>query len=219
MGNSGGRLQAQPLSPFQQVALVLLRTLIGWHFLYEGYYKLVVPGWSQDGAPIGAWSSAGYLKGATGPLARVFQRLLDAGWIGWIDNSVKIGLVLVGASLILGLFTRVGAIGALLLLFLFYFVAIPLAGTQVPGSEGAYLIVNKTLIEAAAVCVLLAFNTQRIAGLDLLFANIRVNRASQRAAAERSNAEPGAPAVTATVRRETVRESQPSGGESAGQET
>jgi thiosulfate dehydrogenase [quinone] large subunit len=188
--------------------------------LYEGYYKLVVPGWSQDGAPIGAWSSAGYLKGATGPLARVLQRLVEAGWIGWIDNSVKVGLVLIGASLILGLFTRVGAAGALVLLALFYFVSIPLAGTQQPGSEGAYLIVNKTLIEAAAVCVLLTFNTQRIAGLDLLLARRRVDRASpSRAAEERSAATTGAPAVTASVRRETARESQSSGGESAGQET
>ncbi len=28
----------------QRFALVLLRTLIGWHFLYEGYTKLVFPG-------------------------------------------------------------------------------------------------------------------------------------------------------------------------------
>jgi thiosulfate dehydrogenase [quinone] large subunit len=207
------------LSPFQQVALVLLRTLIGWHFLYEGYYKLVVPGWSQDGAPIGAWSSAGYLKGASGPLARVFQRLVDAGWIGWIDNSVKIGLVLIGVSLILGLFTRLGAAGALLLLSLFYFVSIPLAGTQQPGSEGAYLIVNKTLIEAAAVCVLLAFNTQRIAGLDLLLARRRLDRGTRSSAAEESSTAATGAAVTASVRREPARESKPSGGESAGQET
>jgi hypothetical protein len=52
------------------------------------------------------------------------------------------------------------------LLLLFYIVAIPVAGTQVPGSEGAYLLVNKTLIEAAAVLVLLTFNTGEIAGLD-----------------------------------------------------
>ncbi|MBK5296788.1 MAG: DoxX subfamily, partial [Vicinamibacteria bacterium] len=25
----------------EAVALVLLRTVIGWHFLYEGYYKLI----------------------------------------------------------------------------------------------------------------------------------------------------------------------------------
>ena len=34
--------------------------------------------------------------------------------------------------------------------------------------EGTYLIVNKNLIEAAAVGVLFAFRTGRIAGLDAL---------------------------------------------------
>lgn len=158
------------LSNPQQVALIALRTLIGWHFLYEGYYKWMLPGWSADGTRLSAWTSAGYLKAATGPLAVLFQRLLDAGWTGWLDRGVKIGLVLIGVSLMLGLFTRLGCWGALLLLTLFYLLMVPLAGTQQPGSEGAYLLVNKTLIEAAAVAVLLLFNTGAIAGLDLLLA-------------------------------------------------
>jgi thiosulfate dehydrogenase [quinone] large subunit len=154
----------------QQIALIALRTLIGWHFLYEGYYKFALPGWSADGTRIGAWSSAGYLKAATGPLAAFFQRMLDAGWTVWLDRSVKISLVLIGLSLMLGLFTRLGCWGALLLLSLFYLLMIPLSGTQESGSEGAYLLVNKTLIEAAAVVVLLVSNTGAIAGLDWLFA-------------------------------------------------
>lgn len=154
----------------QQLALIVLRTLIGWHFLYEGYYKFALPGWSADGTRLSAWSSAGYLKAATGPLAVLFQRLVDAGWVVWLDRGVKISLVLIGLSLMLGLFTRLGCWGALLLLSLFYLLMVPLTGTQQPSSEGAYLIVNKTLIEAAAVTVLLVFNTGAIAGLDLLFA-------------------------------------------------
>lgn len=160
-----------PLLAVQQAALIVLRTLIGWHFLYEGYYKLRLPGWSADGAQLGAWTAAGYLKAASGPLAWLFQRMLDAGWTVWLDWSVKITLVLIGLSLMLGLFTRAGCWGALLLLSLFYLLMIPLAGTQQPGSEGSYLIVNKTLIEAAAVAALLAFNTGAVAGLDLLFAD------------------------------------------------
>ena len=38
--------------------------------------------------------------------------MIDAGWIGWIDKTVKIGLLLVGLSLILGLLTRAGLWGA-----------------------------------------------------------------------------------------------------------
>src|SRR5262245_42242442 len=154
----------------QQAALVILRTLIGWHFLYEGYYKLMLPAWSADGKPLPPWTSAGYLKAASGPLARVFQWMIDHGWIRWIDNTVKYSLLLIGLSLILGLFTRIGLWGAPFLLALFYLSAIPTAGSPQPGNEGTYLIVNKTLIEGAAVCVLLAFNTGAIAGLDILLA-------------------------------------------------
>src|SRR5262245_12509053 len=42
-------------------SLVLLRTLIGWHFAYEGYYKLVLPGWSRGGGLIAPFSAEGYL--------------------------------------------------------------------------------------------------------------------------------------------------------------
>lgn len=162
------------LSATQQTMLIALRTLIGWHFLYEGYYKLMLPAWSADGVPLGAWTSAGYLRAATGPVAGIFQRMVDAGWVGWMDMTVKIGLLAIGLSLMLGLFTRLGAWGALLLLALFYLLSIPLSGSQQPGSEGNYLIVNKTLIEGAAVGVLLAFRTEQIAGLDLLLARRRV---------------------------------------------
>ena len=169
-----------PYSSLQQVALVILRTLIGWHFLYEGYYKLMLPGWSSAGAPLTPWTSAGYLRASTGPLARILQRLIDAGWIGWIDNTVKICLLLIGLSLILGLFTRIGSWSALFFLTLFFLLMIPVAGTHQPGSEGAYLIVNKTLIEAAAVGVLLAFDTGAIAGLDLLLRRVAPTSARER---------------------------------------
>jgi thiosulfate dehydrogenase (quinone) large subunit len=187
------------LSPIQQLALVSLRTLIGWHFLYEGYYKLMLPAWSSEGVPLGAWTSAGYLKAASGPFARLFQHLVSAGWIGWIDNTVKIGLVLIGLSLILGLFTKAGCGGALFFLALFYLLSVPLAGVPQSGSEGTYLIVNKTLIEGVAVSVLLAFNTGAIAGLDLLLANRRRRRALEPggiAVPQDSAAGSGVPAVT-----------------------
>ena len=158
------------LSGAQQAALVILRTLIGWHFLYEGYYKLMLPAWSADGKPLSPWTSVGYLKAASGPLARVFQWMIDAGRIGWIDNTVKFSLLLIGLSLILGLLTRAGLWGALFFLALFYLLAIPTAGSPQPGNEGTYLIVNKTLIEGVAVCVLLVFNTGAVAGLDMLIA-------------------------------------------------
>jgi len=157
------------LTGFQQVALVLLRTLVGWHFLYEGLYKLWAPAWSREGVPLAHWSAAGYLRGAaSGPLADLFRWLGTSGLMPVIDRLMPIALVLVGLSLVLGLFTRLGAWGALGLLTIFYLSSIPTSGVHQAGAEGAYLLVNKNLVEAAAVLVLLGFDTGRIAGLDLL---------------------------------------------------
>jgi thiosulfate dehydrogenase [quinone] large subunit len=155
-------------SRLEAVALVLLRTLIGWHFLYEGYYKLVIPGWTRAGAPLSSWSASGYLKAATGPFAGVFHALGQSAAGGWVDHLVPVGLLLVGLSLLLGLFTQVGLWGALTFLTLFYVSAIPIDGVPRPGNEGTYLLVNKTLIEWSAVLALIACRTDRLAGLDLL---------------------------------------------------
>jgi thiosulfate dehydrogenase [quinone] large subunit len=157
-------------SRFESVALVTLRTLIGWHFLYEGYYKLLLPGWSRNGTPVPAWTASGYLKAASGPFAGAFQTLATSSMAHWVDAMVPIGLLLVGISLLLGLFTRLGIWGALAFLTLFYLSAIPTDGVPRPGNEGTYLIVSKNLVEWGAVLVLMACRTERLAGLDLLLA-------------------------------------------------
>jgi thiosulfate dehydrogenase [quinone] large subunit len=156
------------LSRGQQLSLALLRMLVGWHFLYEGYFKLWRPAWSRDGTPLPAWTSAGYLKAAGGPFADVFHRLADSAWLGAIDTVVAVTLFLAGLSLVLGLFTEVGGAAALGLLGMFYVSSIPTLGLPEAHSEGTYLFVNKNLIEAAAVLVLLVFEAGRIAGLDSL---------------------------------------------------
>lgn len=166
----------------EAVALILLRTLVGWHFLYEGLYKLALPGWSRAGAPLAEWSARAYLEGASGPLAPVFTALAGPALLPWVDRAVPILLVLVGLSLMLGLCTQAGAWGALGLLSVFYLASIPTAGVPQPSTEGAYLIVSKTLIEWAAVLLVLVCRTGELAGLDLL----RHRRAAVRNTAARS---------------------------------
>ena len=163
----------KPLSTFQQWALVLLRTAIGWHFLYEGFYKFSLPAWTADGQPIAAFSSGGFIRAATGPLGRLARATAEAGLLPWIDRLIVFGLLAVGFSLILGLLTRAGCIGGLVLLAMFYLTAIPMAGTPMTGAEGTYLVVNKTLIEALAVLALMSLDTGKIAGLDRLWADRR----------------------------------------------
>jgi thiosulfate dehydrogenase (quinone) large subunit len=155
-------------SGLQQFALVVLRTVVGWHFLWEGFVKLWWPSWSRDGWPLPHWTSAGYLRVATGPFADFFHALAESRWLPALDVLVAVLLLLAGLSLMLGLFTQSGATLALVLLAAFYVSAIPTRGVAEPGAEGSYLYVNKNLVEAAAVIVLLAFRTGRLAGLDLL---------------------------------------------------
>jgi thiosulfate dehydrogenase [quinone] large subunit len=167
----------------QQLALVLLRTLIGWHLAWEGFVRLLWPAWSRGGWPLPRWSAAGSLQSATGPLADSLRVLGESGWIGFFSVVFALTLVLTGLSLMLGLFTQTGATVALALLLSFWVSHIPRLGVMGPGAEGNYLYVSKDLVEAAAVFVVLLFRTGRIAGLDLLLAHRRRRKAREAEAA------------------------------------
>jgi thiosulfate dehydrogenase [quinone] large subunit len=162
----------------QEVALVVMRTLIGWHFLYEGFTKVWWPSWTRAGVPLGRWSSAGYLRASAGPFADFFKGFADASWLPWLDLLIAWSLILVGLGLMLGLCTQLACAGALAMLCLFYVSYLPTSGALEPGAEGSYLFVNKNLVEGTAVAVLLAFRTGRMAGLDLLRARPRAPQAT-----------------------------------------
>ncbi len=85
----------------------------------------------------------------------------------FIDFANMWGLTLVGACLMLGLFTRFAALGGVGLLALYYFAMPPWLGyPQGPMSEGHYLIVNKNLIEAIALLMIATSRVGRWGGLD-----------------------------------------------------
>ena len=86
-----------------------------------------------------------------------------------IDLVTMYGLFVFGACMILGLFSRLSALGAAVLLALFYFSMPPWPGLPVnPKAEGSYLIVNKNLIEMIA-CLMLATTPSGIwGGIDAL---------------------------------------------------
>ena len=93
---------------FRDVALTLLRVAIGWHFLYEGCWKLM----QKDG-----WSCLSYLSAAQGPLAPVFKWMAEQAWIvSTGDWAVQIGLVAIGLALITGVFARYAARGGIALI-------------------------------------------------------------------------------------------------------
>ncbi len=83
----------------------------------------------------------GYLRAANGPLADLFHALADSAWLPWIGRSSPRALVLVGLSLMLGLFTQAGW-GALALLALFYLSNLPTHGA--PSREPRATICSST---------------------------------------------------------------------------
>lgn len=89
-------------------------------------------------------------------------------WLLWFsDFSVRWGLTLCGAGLILGLFARLAATGGALLLLMFYLAAPPFPGMpETPKTEIYEIVVNKVLIEILALAVLATLPTGRWAGLD-----------------------------------------------------
>ncbi|MHA1600571.1 MAG: DoxX family protein, partial [Alphaproteobacteria bacterium] len=76
-------------------------------------------------------------------------------------------LTLVGVCLMLGLFTRLSALGGVGLLCMYYFAMPPWPGLpESPMAEGHYWIVNKNLIEAIALLMIATSGVGRWAGLD-----------------------------------------------------
>jgi len=140
-------------------ALVILRLLIGWHFLYEGLIKLFNP----------AWTAKGYLSGANGPFQGIFHSLGGESMIGMVDIVNIIILIVVGLGLILGFWTRLAAIAGIVLLSLYYLTYPPFPWLeQIGPAEGSYLFINKNLIEILALVVLIKFPTAQYFGLESL---------------------------------------------------
>ncbi len=116
------------------------------------------------------WTAAGYLKGSQGLFSGIFTALAkNSTLMPAVDFANQWGLVFIGLALIVGFRTKVFAIlGAILLLF-YYLCAPPWIGLVYSApSEGNYLLVNKTLIEAAALLLLAAFPSGKQYGLDLI---------------------------------------------------
>lgn len=145
-------------SNMQLFWLVSLRVLIGWYFLYEGLAKVFSP----------KWTAYGYLMDSKGFFAPLFNMIADNPDLMAIADFINIwGLTLIGLLLILGLFEKVGYVGAILLLALYYLSHPPLLNVEyILRPEGSYLWVDKNLIMLAATIVLFYFPTSKKIGLD-----------------------------------------------------
>lgn len=150
------------LSKKQVTALIFLRIFIGWHFLYEGVIKFYNE----------AWTSKAYLLNASGPLRGFFIWLSDDGLITVVDNLNIFGLMAIGLGLILGFWERVVAGAGIFLLLFYYFSQPPFPGIEQTVTEGNYFLINKNLIEAAALWVLYYLPTGHYLGLELIIKSV-----------------------------------------------
>jgi thiosulfate dehydrogenase (quinone) large subunit len=146
------------LTPAQTNSLVVLRLLIGWHFLYEGVIKVYSP----------TWTVKGYLLSASF-LQPFFQWLASEQIISSIDVLNITALIVVGISLLVGFKTSLASAIGIGLLLLYYLAHPPFPGYPQGPSEGSYWLVNKNLIEAAALFVLFLFPTESSFGIERLF--------------------------------------------------
>jgi thiosulfate dehydrogenase (quinone) large subunit len=161
-------MEEAKLSRSAMIAIVLLRIVIGWHFLYEGIAKLTSP----------SWSAVGYMRASRGPFAALFKSIANNPQM--LDNANLItmyGLAIVGVLLILGLLTRLAAIGGIAFILLFYLCNPPFVGYfyTIP-TEGTYLIVNKNLVELCALAVILLTRSGLVAGLDRIVHGLLAGR-------------------------------------------
>ncbi len=152
-------------SSAQKMFLFLLRIAIGWHLLYEGIVKLLLPG----------WSAAEYLSLSRWIFEPFFTWIASTPSVLNVVNFLNIwGLILIGLALMLGVFTRFAAIAGALLIGLYYVANPPFVGLDFGApTEGNYLVVNKNLIEVFALVILAIFHTGKIWGLDLLLSHFR----------------------------------------------
>lgn len=148
------------LTDLQFTMLVLLRFVIGWHFLYEGVAKMLNS----------EWTAAAYLQNSKWIFSDIFQ------WVASNQAALNIvdllniwGLTLIGLSLILGLFSRFTSILGIVLLSFYYLANPPFIGTGfgIP-LEGYYLFVNKIVVEIVALAIIVVFPTDLSLSLERL---------------------------------------------------
>ena len=192
-------MSSNRLGKSQTYVLVLLRIAVGWHFLYEGISKLLMPD----------WSSAEYLEKASWWFKDIFH------WIAGTPNALYAvdllnmwGLTFIGLALMLGCLTRIASVCGILLVALYYIVNPPFIATGFGGSvEGHYLIVNKNLVEIIALALIALFPAGRYWALDTILSALLERKACQPARKAQTGDSENKDACPANLSRRQILES------------
>ena len=138
------------MNTFQKISLFLLRVSMGWFIFYAGITKVLNP----------EWSAAGYLKGAK-TFVGFYEWLLQPNILPSINFLNEWGLTLVGISLILGLFVRLGSIFGAALMVLYYF---PILNFPYPNPYT--FLIDDHIIYALVMILLATLRAGRVWGLE-----------------------------------------------------
>ena len=149
------------LPKWQQITLTLLRVAIGWHFLYEGIAKWMMP----------QWSSFEYISSSNWIFSDFFQGIAENPTLLSItDHFIIVSTFIIGLLLILGFMERIACLWGMLLLLLFWIAKPPLTGLDFASmTEGNYLIIDKNTVEFFALIVLCVLPSGCYYGLNVFF--------------------------------------------------
>jgi thiosulfate dehydrogenase [quinone] large subunit len=136
-------------------AITIARVAMGWIFFQSGYEKIMDP----------EWTASGFLQFAI-PEGNPFMNLW-AGFVGstTIDNLVQWGMLLIGASLILGFFVRWAALWGAVMMVLFWMASLMGGLSEFLPLEHGWVI-DDHLVYAALLYFLGAIGSGHILGLD-----------------------------------------------------
>ena len=103
----------------------ITRLCLGWTFLWPfldktfglGHQTISAHAWINGGSP-----SFGFLSGATGPFAGIYQSIAGAGWVNWM---FMLGLLGIAVALLLGIGMRIAAVSGAVLLVLMWSASLP----------------------------------------------------------------------------------------------
>ncbi len=136
----------------------VVRLVMGWYFVWSGFDKLITD-----------WTSAGFLaNGTTGPLKDWFVDMgTSSAAVNVVDALVIWGQILIGITLILGLFTRFSLFWAGVMMFMFYIA-------QLWPEHNPF--VDEHIIYMGVFLLLGAVGAGRIFGLDALVERLPIVR-------------------------------------------
>jgi thiosulfate dehydrogenase (quinone) large subunit len=142
----------------QSRILFLLRLALGWLFFYAGITKILNP----------TWSAAGYLQGAK-TFTGLYHWFTQPGILPVINLINEWGLLLIGISLLLGIFVRLSTVSGAVLMLLYYF-----PGLTFPYIGQNSFIIDEHIIYAIALLLLGSLQAGRIWGLENWCSNLPI---------------------------------------------